>query len=322
MSTEPLSTIGPYTHSFLEVSGGHRLYYEECGDPRGPPVLFVHGGPGSGCNSHHRQFFSALPCRAILFDQRGCGRSTPLGRTQENATSLLVEDMERLRLRLQIPRWLLFGGSWGAALSLAYAERFADAVAGLVLRGVFLGGKAEVNWYLYGLKRFVPEAWEALAAPARKRENADLLGFYYRQIRDGEQDAPLAAAQCWNNYETAVMALGEASSPASASASAEAILSKAKIQTHYLAHHCFLAEGELLDRLAVIRGIPAIIVQGRLDMVCPPGTAYTLHRAWPGSRLKMVEGAGHSAMNPLMAQTLVSALREIIEMVASSRKRS
>lgn len=315
MNPEPPSSTEPYRCGTLKVSGGHCLYYEECGNPGGIPVLFAHGGPGSGCNPNHRRFFSSMHCRAILFDQRGCGRSTPAGSTRNNTTALLVQDMERLRLHLGISRWLLFGGSWGAALSLAYAECFPDVVTGLVLRGIFLGGKSEVNWYLYGLKQFVPEAWEALAAPVEGRRQADLLGYYHLRIRNGKPDAALAAAVRWNEYESAVMALGETSPPTPAPA--EAILRKAKIQTHYLAHQCFLAEGQLLDRLAVLHGIPAIIVQGRLDMVCPPETAHTLHRAWPGSCLKIVERAGHSAINPLMAQALAAALEDLIEKTGS-----
>jgi proline iminopeptidase len=281
------------------------VYFEVCGNPQGVPALFLHGGPGSSSNAGHRRFFDPAFYRVVLFDQRGCGRSTPSGQTRANTTEHLLQDIELLRQHLGVEHWLLFGGSWGSTLALAYAQAHPDRVRGLVLRGVFLASAAEVAWYLEGLRRFLPEAWETFAEGVLQRDYAGLLAHYGAGVERGE----LSAAQRWNAYESAAMAVGEAASSASAPEAA-GVLSRVRVQLHYLSHDCFLAPGRLLADLPRIAHLPAILVQGRRDLVCPPCTAYTLARGWPAARLCMVEEAGHSAMHPALRGALVRATED------------
>jgi proline iminopeptidase len=297
--------IEPERTGWLEVGEGHRLYFDLCGSPRGVPALFLHGGPGSSSNAGHRRFFDPQFYRIVLFDQRGCGRSTPAGATHANTTAHLIEDIERLREHLGVGRWLLFGGSWGSTLALAYAQAHPQRVSGLVLRGLFLASSAEVAWYLEGLRRFLPEAWGALAQGVAQPDRAGLIADYAACVERGE----LAAAQRWSAYESAVMAVGEQGANGSAS-NTEALLARVRVQLHYLSHECFLAPGQLLAGLPTIARLPAILVQGRRDMVCPPATAYTLAQAWPAARLRMVEEAGHSALHPALRAALVRATEE------------
>jgi proline iminopeptidase len=277
-----------------------------CGNPRGAPVVFLHGGPGSGCRPGHRRYFDPAFYRIVLFDQRGCGRSTPAGEVRENSTAHLTEDLERLRRHLGAERWLLFGGSWGSTLALAYAQAHPERVRGLVLRGLFLGSHAETAWYLEGLRRFVPEAWQALAEGVAMPDRVGLIAHYHARVEQGDA----IAAQRWSAYETAVMAVGEASDAGGAAPAAEPVLTRARIQLHYLARDFFLAPGELLGGLPRIAHLPAILVQGRRDLVCPPATAYTLAQMWPQARLAIVETAGHSAMHPDMSAALVGATED------------
>lgn len=309
--TEALFPAGePYATGMLDVGGGHRVYWEQSGNPGGIPVLFCHGGPGSSCSPAHRRFFDPARYRAVLFDQRGCGRSEPVGETRRNTTWDLVADMEALRRRLEIERWVLFGGSWGATLALAYAQRHPGAVSGLVLRGVFLGTDEEVDWFLNGLRRFVPEAWTAFAQALDAGASESLLEACVRGLDTLALAAQVRAARAWTAYESAVMALGEQASTASGVLSDEAVLARVRVQTHYLRHHCFLAERPILQHLDVIRSLPAIIVQGRLDMVCPPETAARLAARWEAAELRMVENAGHFVFNPDLAAALLRALAD------------
>jgi proline iminopeptidase len=295
--------IEPYRHALLAVGDGHALYYEECGNPHAVPVLFLHGGPGSGCNSRQRRFFDPRAHRIILFDQRGCGRSTPSGATQANTTQHLVADIEALRRHLGIERWMVFGGSWGATLALAYAASHAEAVTGMILRGVFLGSRAEIDAYLYAMRSELPQAWTRFAAAV---EGDELLPAYHRAIHGGEPDVALRTAQAWNEWEHAVMSLGEAPSPNLIAG--EAALARARVQTHYLIHDCFLAPGELLAAVPRLRCIPCRIVQGRQDRVCPPAAAIALASQWPECRLEIIEAGGHSPFAPAMAKPLIEAV--------------
>ena len=300
----------PFATGMLDVGAGHRVYWEQSGNPAGIPVLFCHGGPGSSCSPAHRRFFDPARYRAVLFDQRGCGRSEPLGETRHNTTWDLVADMEALRLHLGVDRWLLFGGSWGATLALAYAQSHPHVVTGLVLRGVFLGTDDEVDWFLNGLRRFVPEAWSAFARILDAGASGHLLQACRRRLEAGPPADPLSAARAWVAYESAVMALGEQPSASSVASSDEVVLARVRIQTHYLRHQCFLAERPILGRMAAIRSLPAIIVQGRLDMVCPPLTAHRLAAHWDAAELRMVENAGHFVFNTSLAAALVRALAD------------
>jgi proline iminopeptidase len=295
--------IDPYRHALLEVGDGHALYYEECGNPDAAPVLFLHGGPGSSCNSSQRRFFNPQSQRIILYDQRGCGRSTPLGATQANTTQHLVADIEALRRHLGIERWLVFGGSWGATLALAYAESHAEAVSGMVLRGVFLGSHAEIDAYLYALRGDLPQAWANFAAAV---EGDDLLPAYHGAVHGGERNVALRAAQAWNDWEHAVMSLGASSAPNPATA--ELALARARVQTHYLIQDCFLAPGQLLAAVPRLRFIPCRIVQGRRDRVCPPSAAIALAAQWPQCRLEIIDDGGHSPFTPAMCKPLIDAV--------------
>jgi len=304
---EPRSTLR------LSVPHAHVLHVEDCGASSGEPVLFLHGGPGSSINPNHRRFFDPSFYRIVLFDQRGCGRSTPAGETAHNTTADLVEDVERLREALGVERWVLFGGSWGSTLALAYAQRHPGRVRAMVLRGVFLGSAAEIAWFVHGLRAFMPEAWQRFRRDDRGAAPEDLIARYHAAICGEDAGVAAEAAARWDAYEAAVMAVGEAPSqpnPAQGAA-APAVVARMRVHLHYLAHRCFLAEDRLLNGMDRLAGVPAIIVQGRRDLVCPPRTAYLLHRAWPGSSLRMVEEAGHSAMHPAMIDALVRATGDV-----------
>ena len=301
--------LEPYASGWLEGGDGHRIWYEQSGNPGGVPVIFLHGGPGSSTNPDHRRFFDPAYYRIVLTDQRGCGRSTPSGEVRANTTAHLVSDIERLRAELSVERWMLFGGSWGSTLALAYAQQHPTAVSGLVLRGLFLGSDEEVEWFTLGLRRFLPEAWSPFAAGADGQSCAALLRDFHDRVMMGD----IAAAVRWNAWESAVMAVGEAASTATAIPPPP--LARVRIQLHYLVNSCFLAPGQLLSGLERLRGLPAILVQGRRDLACPPSAAYTVAQQWPEARLHMLEEAGHSSMHPAMARALVQATQEMKRLV-------
>lgn len=294
--------LEPYVATWLDVPGGHSLYFEQCGNPHGKPVVFLHGGPGSGCNPAQRRFFDPSHYRIILFDQRGCGRSRPLGGIEENTTRHLVADIEHLRMHLGIDRWLVFGGSWGSTLALAYAAAHPQAITGLMLRGIFLGRQSELDWFTYQARHFFPDAWGSLSDPLPPDERDDILQAYYRRVFSGD----IEAARTWNAYEGSIMSLllPETSSRVPDDA---VTLARARVQLHYLRALCFLADTPLLEQVEHFRHIPAVIIQGRYDMVCPPVTADELHRAWPEAEFVMVPDAGHSAMEPGIIAALISA---------------
>ncbi|MBI3526499.1 MAG: prolyl aminopeptidase [Betaproteobacteria bacterium] len=298
--------IEPYRRDLLDVGGGHRVYFEESGNPHGIPVIFVHGGPGSQSRPAHRRFFDPDFYRIILFDQRGCGQSTPLGSLSENTTPHLIADMDRLRRHLKVERWLLFGGSWGSTLSLAYALSHADQVAGMILRGVFLGSRAEVDWFLSGVRGFVPEAWVEFARDAV----GSLVEHYRRQTDSPEQEVALAAAKRWCDYEARVMEPANPSASAGA-ASQQEILARVRVQLHFLANDFFLQPNELPDNLWRIGTKPVTIVQGRLDMVCRPVAAAAVAQGIEGSELRIVATGGHSALQPEIAAALCAATRRM-----------
>ncbi|MEO8629075.1 MAG: prolyl aminopeptidase [Betaproteobacteria bacterium] len=305
MSDGLFPALEPYEVSWLEADG-HRIRYEQCGNPVGIPVVFLHGGPGSSINSNHRRFYDPAMFRIVLFDQRGCGQSTPRGGTASNTTQLLVQDIEQLRVALGAERWLLFGGSWGSTLALAYAQAYPTCVRGLVLRGVFLASDDEVAWFLVGLRRFVPQAWEAFTLNLSDRSAAGILHDYSARMEAGDVDA----AQRWNVWENAVMAIGEAAS-AGGAMDAAAALARVRVQLHYLINDSFLAPDQLLNGVPALAHLPAIIVQGRHDMVCPPEAAYKLALAWPGAQLRMIENGGHAATNPAISSALAQAVQDI-----------
>jgi len=303
--------IAPYRTGFLPVDDLHTLYWEECGNPDGEAVLFLHGGPGGGLSPRHRQFFDPSHYRIVLFDQRGAGQSTPHGEVRDNTTPLLVDDIEKLREMLGISRWLVFGGSWGSTLALAYGQAYPQRCTGFILRGIFLCTQAEIDWFMDGMGQFFPEAhadFRAGAAEAEgKEEGEGLLQAYARKLFGTDKPAALRAARSWSTYEGRCAFL-RPNEEAVADLAADALsLSIGRLEAHYFVHAGFLEDGQLLANLDRIRHLPACIVQGRYDMICPPSVAYQLHRAWPGSRLVMVPDAGHSASEPGNSAALVGA---------------
>ena len=310
--------LDPYRHDWLETDGGHRIYFEESGNRAGYPVLFVHGGPGSRSRPAHRRFFDPAFYRIILFDQRGCGRSTPAGSTIENTTAHLVADIEKLRHYLGVEQWVLFGGSWGSTLSLAYAIAHSDRLAGMVLRGVFLASDAEVEWYVSGVRRFIPEAWAEFAGDV-----GGSIIEHYRQLVD-HPDASLAltAARRWCDYEARVMAIGQISQGNEGGrtvATPEEMLADTRIHLHFLRHGCFLQPNQLLDELWRIGDKPVTLVQGRLDMVCPPISALEVSRRLTRPDLRLVPNGGHSAMQPAIAAELCAATERMRELLGGLR---
>jgi len=299
--------IEPYQTGRLRVGELHELYWEQAGNPRGRPVLFLHGGPGAGASPDHRRFFDPAAYRIVVFDQRGAGRSTPLGETRENTTPDLIADIERLRELLEIERWPLFGGSWGSTLALAYAQAHPERVTALILRGIFLCRDSEVQWFLYGLRNFFPEAWERFAGHLPEAERGDLLAGYLKRLLDPDPAVHLPAAQAWSTYEGACSTLLPSPETVAAFGRERTALGLARLEAHYFAHRIFLEEGALLAGAERLRGIPGVIVQGRYDNVCPPVTAWELSRAWPEADFQLVPDAGHSAMEPNIRRALIRA---------------
>lgn len=299
--------IAPYASGMLETEGIHRIYWETSGNPEGIPVLFVHGGPGSGTSPGQRQFFDPARYRIILFDQRGSGRSTPHGELGDNTTPHLIADMEALRRELGVDRWLVFGGSWGSTLALAYAEAHPEHCRGLVLRGIFLCRKSEIDWFLDGIRAFFPEAQRQLAEFIPAHERHDLLTAYHRRLVDPDPAVHQPAAFQWATFEASCSTLLPNPDLVSAFGSDRTALSLSRIEAHYFVNDIFLADNSLLDRIDRIRALPGIIVQGRYDAVCPIVSADALAQAWPEARYTIVPDAGHSAFETGIARALVAA---------------
>ena len=303
--------IGPFETGYLPLSGGHVMYWEQVGNPRGAPALFLHGGPGAGAGAVHRRFFDPGHWRTVIFDQRGAGRSRPLGSLVHNTTLDLVEDIERLRRHLGIERWLLFGGSWGSTLALAYAQAHPECVSGCVLRGVFLGRPEEVNWVLEGLAHIFPDAHANFAGFLPEAERGDLLGAYLARLTHPDPSVHLPAARAWSIYEGSCSTLLPSPETVASFSQDRTALGLARIEAYYFAHGLFLPPGGLLGGMARIGRIPAEIVQGRYDMVCPARTAFDLAAAWPEARLTIIPDAGHSALEPGVRRALVAAVERL-----------
>jgi len=296
--------IEPYDRGMLDVGDGHRLYYEQSGNPQGVPVVFLHGGPGAGSNPAHRRFFDPAFYRIVIFDQRGAGRSRPFASLENNTTDHLVADIECLRVHLNIHSWMVFGGSWGSTLALVYALRHTAHCRGLVLRGIFLGSTAELDWFLYGMHTVFPEAWRRFAEYIPDDEQDDLMQAYHKRLVDPSSDVHMPAAAYWAGYETSCSNLLASPSEAPPQASSGA-LSLARIEAHYFVNDVFIGDTEILDGVAGLRHLPCVVVQGRYDMVCPIRTADTLVQAWPEIDYRVVPDAGHSAMEPGIRSQLV-----------------
>jgi proline iminopeptidase len=300
--------IQPYKVHQIKVDELHVLYVEESGNPDGIPVLFVHGGPGAGCEAYHRCFFDPDLYRIILFDQRGSGRSTPHAELEGNTTQNLVADMETIREELSINRWVLFGGSWGSTLSLVYAQTHVDRVMGLILRGIFLCRKKEIDWfYQEGADRIFPDYWQDFIAPIAEAERDDLLSAYYQRLTSENEIARMQAAKAWSIWEGRTATLKPNKNVIEHFASAHTALSLARIECHYFTNNTFLEENQILNNAKILQNIPGTIVQGRYDLICPLQSAWDLHQAWPKSELKIIADAGHSATEPGTINALVYA---------------
>lgn len=299
--------IQPRTSGTLDLDNGHRMYWEETGDPAGIPVLFLHGGPGAGSTPDHRRLFDPSAYRIVTFDQRGSGRSTPVASLAANTTPKLLGDIETLRKHLGVERWLIVGGSWGSTLALAYGEAHPERCLGFVLRGIFLCRPSEIEWFLYGARTLFPEAWRAFAGHLPPTERDDLLAGYYRRLTDPDPAVHLPAASAWTMYEGSCSALIPNADAVRPFAQDPLALALARIEAHYFVHGGFLRQGGLLGELQRIRHLPCVIVQGRYDAVCPIVTADELASHWPEARYTVVPDAGHSAWEPGILTALIEA---------------
>ncbi len=299
--------IQPHQSGMLKLDDIHTMYWEISGNPRGVPVVFLHGGPGAGTTASHRRFFDPAHYRIVLFDQRGAGRSVPLGEIRNNTTPHLIRDVETLRAHLGIERWLVFGGSWGSTLTLAYAESHPERCTGLVLRGIFLCRKREIDWFLYDVRHIFPEAWRSFAEYLPAAERSDLLRHYHKRLMDPDPAVHMPAARRWSVYEGSCSTLLPSPETVAAFGDDRMALGLARMEAHYFINDIFLPENSLLADLPHIRRLPATIVQGRYDVVCPIVTADELHRAWPEASYVVVPDAGHSAMEPGIRSALVEA---------------
>ena len=301
--------IEPFDSGRLQVDEVHSVYFEQCGNPRGKPVVFVHGGPGGGSSPVHRRFWDPAVHRIVLFDQRGCGRSSPHAELRNNTTWDLIADMERIRAHLAIDRWQLFGGSWGSTLALAYAQEYPERVTEMILRGIFLLRRREIEWYYQeGASRIFPEAWQKYLEPIPEDERGDMVGAYYRRLTSADRKERLAAARAWSMWEGSTSRLVPDPNLIARTGEASFAEAFARIECHYFINCGFFDNpNQLLDNMHRLSNIPAVIVQGRYDIVCPVESAFQLHQAWPKSKLIVAPGAGHSALEPEITEQLVAA---------------
>ena len=293
----------------LSVGDGHSIYFERCGKAGGAPAIFLHGGPGGGCWPDHRRLFDPDIYDTLLFDQRGCGRSTPHAELEANTTWHLVADMERLRERVGVDRWLVTGGSWGSTLALAYAETYPERVSALVLRGVYTLTKAELNWYYqYGVSEIFPDKWERFLAPIPEGERGDMIAAYRKRLTSDDPAVRLEAATAWSVWEGETVTLLPDAELSRAHAEERFALAFARIENHYFFHGVWLEENQLLRDAHRLSGIPGAIIHGRYDMPCPARYAYALHKAWPDAEFHLVEGAGHAYSEPGILDQLIKAI--------------
>ncbi|MDH5180449.1 MAG: prolyl aminopeptidase [Gammaproteobacteria bacterium] len=304
--------IRPYKTHTLAVQSPHVLYIEESGTPTGIPVLFVHGGPGSGCEEYHRCFFDPEVYRIILFDQRGSGKSTPHAELEHNTTQALVEDMEAIREYLGVTKWVLFGGSWGSTLSLVYAETHPERVLGLILRGIFLCRPREIEWfYQTGADRIFPDLWQDYLKPIPEDERDEMVPAYYKRLTGEDEVARMAAAKAWSIWEGRTATLRQNKNVVNHFGNPHTALSLARIECHYFYHNSFLEENQILRDAHKLNGIPGVIVHGRYDIVCPVESAWDLHQVWPEADFQVIPDAGHSATEPGIVDALIRATRKM-----------
>lgn len=300
-------SLPSYNDGYLEVGGGHSIYYEEYGNPNGKPILFLHGGPGAGFSNSHKGFFDPKIFRVVFFDQRGSGKSIPYAEIKNNDTDLLLSDIEALRVFLNIEKWLLFGGSWGSTLALLYGIKFPEKCLGFILRGIFLGSKSEVNWFLYDIKKFFPEAHNKFISYVPETERKNILSWFHTQLNIKDRSINLKAASVWAEYENSCSTLEYAERPISG----ENALAISRIETHYFVNDCFISKDFIINNIHKINHIPAIIVQGRHDVICPPFSAMNLSKKWQASEIQIVENAGHSAFESDISRKIINGLHMI-----------
>jgi len=303
--------IEPYQTGNLPLDSEHVMYWEQSGNPDGLPAVFLHGGPGAGATPVHRRFFDPSAWRVVIYDQRGAGRSRPQGSLEANTTQHLVADLERLREHLGIEKWLVFGGSWGSTLALAYGEAYPERCLGFVLRGIFLGTGRELDWFLYGMRTVFPDIWSRLVEPLDAAERGDILAAYHRRLMNPDKAVHMPAARAWSAYEGACSTLLPSPETVAAFSGDSLAHSLARIEAHYFVNDLFLGDDELLAGIDRIRHLPGVIVQGRYDMVCPIVTANALHEAWPEADYVVIPDAGHSAMEPGIRAALVRATERL-----------
>ena len=307
-------TIEPFDFGYLK-KGVHEIYYEQCGNPNGKPAIFIHGGPGGGCGKFSRRFFNPKKYRIILFDQRGCGKSKPHTCLEDNTTWHLIEDIESIRDKLNIQKWLVFGGSWGSTLGIAYAQKHPDRVSQMVLRGIFMLRQKELQWfYQYGASEIYPEAWEGFLEEIPEEERYNLIEAYRKIFYGVNKKKKLSAARAWSKWEASSSFINHNPNAVKDSINAEFALAFALIENHYFVNKGFLDnENQLLDNVDIIRDIPAVIIQGRYDTVCPPTTAYELHSRWPESDLIIAPFSGHSALEEEITHELIKATNKFLK---------
>lgn len=310
--------IKPYAEHKLQVQDPHVIYVEESGEPTGIPVLFVHGGPGAGCTPDDRRYFSPAHYRIVLFDQRGCGHSTPHGSVENNTTQALIDDMEHIRQTLKIDKWVIFGGSWGSTLSLLYAQQHPERVLGMILRGIFLLRDQDLRWfYQEGANHVFPDHWDELVLPIPEGQRENLIATYHKRLTGDDELMRMNAAKHWSQWEANCTTLNPSKAILERFTNPHTAMSLAVIETHYFLNNGFMAPDQILRDMYKLEGIPARIIHGRYDMVCPFDNAWALHRAWPGSELYAIRDAGHAASEPGILDALMSAT----EMMAASLRR-
>ena len=296
-----------YDSNYLKVGNGHSLYFEQYGNPKGIPILFLHGGPGAGFSNSHKSFFDPKIFRVVFFDQRGSGKSIPYAETKHNNTQLLISDIENLRKLLKIDKWYLFGGSWGSTLALLYGIHFPKRCLGFILRGIFLGSKNEIDWFLYDMKKFFPEAYTKFLSPVPQNYKNNLLEWFHAQLHSNDRSKNLKAASVWAEYENSCSSLNYVSRPISG----QQALAISKIETHYFINNCFINNDYIIHNIDKISNIKSIIVQGRYDVICPPFTALKLSEIWSSAKIEMVDDAGHSGFETNISKKLMDALHMI-----------
>ena len=303
--------IEPFDRGRLRVSAVHELYYEQCGNPKGKPVVFLHGGPGAGLVPDYRRFFDPEAYRVVLFDQRGSGRSVPHASLDDNTTWHLVADIQQLREHFGVDQWLVFGGSWGSTLALAYAETHPERVSGLVLRGIFLARQNEARWFYedsQGASAIFPDNWEDFLRVIPEAERGDMIGAYYRRLTSTDESTRQEAARAWSIWESSALRLLPDQELIDEFSEPEKAVALARIECHYFTNNCFFeTDNYLLEHVDRIRHIPAVIVHGRYDIICPLMSAWELHRAWPEATLNIIPDAGHATSEPGITDALVRA---------------